>query len=240
MAKKAKTPPPPRRVQAPKARTDPAANERRLRIFLYAAGASGLLALAVVLIVVFAGGGSDSGGGNVPALMQKAGCTFKTVDASVPKGQETHVNSLTKKLAWNTFPPSNGQHYPSWAIWDFYTDAVNPRMIVHNEEHGGVILWWGPATPKATVDKLNELYTDDPAGMVGTLIPGLGSKVAITAWTGDSARYSQKGYYGKGHVAVCPSYTDETAKAFTAFRDEYRGKGPEGVPLSSNQPGTGP
>jgi hypothetical protein len=241
MAKKAKTPVPPRRVQAPKRRTEAVDNERRTRMILYGAGGSGLIALVVVLILVLAGGGSGgSGGGNLAALMKQAGCTYQTVDASVPKGQDTHVNSLTKKLPWNTFPPSNGQHYPKWGVWGFYTQAVNPRMVVHNEEHGGVILWWGPQTPKATVDKLNQLYSEDPGGMFGTPIAGLGSKVAITAWTGDTTRYARNGYYGQGHIAVCPSYTDKTAKAFRAFRDAFRGKGPEGVPLSADQPGMGP
>jgi hypothetical protein len=240
MAKKAKTPPPPRRVQAPKQRTDSAGSERRARMILYGVAASGALALAVVLIAVFTRGGDGSAGGNVAALMKQAGCTFKTVDASIPKGADTHVNSLTKKLPWNTFPPSNGQHYPKWAVWGFYTQPVNPRMVVHNEEHGGVILWWGPKTPKATIDKLNQLYSEQPDGVFGTPIAGLDSKVAITAWTGDSSRYAQKGYYGEGHLAVCTSYTDKTAKAFRAFRDAYRGKGPEGVPLSADQPGMGP
>jgi hypothetical protein len=138
VAKKAKTPPPPRRVQAPKSRTG-GDDGRRARLLLYGAAAAGALALAVVLVVVLSGRGSG-GGSNVARLMADAGCTFRTVDASVPKGKPTHVNSLTAKLAWNTFPPSNGQHYPAWAVWGFYTEPVNPRQVVHNEEHGGVIL----------------------------------------------------------------------------------------------------
>jgi hypothetical protein len=76
--------------------------------------------------------------------------------------------------------------------------------------------------------------------MFGTPIPGLDSKIAITAWTGDPTRYGRDGYYGEGHIAVCPAYTDKTKKAFEAFRDAYRGDGPEGVPMSANQPGMGP
>jgi hypothetical protein len=225
-------------VQAPKTRSS--ADEGRTRKLLYGAAAAGILALAVVLILILSGGGSGGSDSNVASLMTKAGCTFKTVPASVPKGGATHVNSLTQKLPWNTFPPSNGQHYPEWAVWGFYTEPVNPRQVVHNEEHGGVVLWWGPDTPAATVERLNELYSDDPAGMFGTPIAGLDGKVAITAWTGDPARYTRNGYYGEGHIGVCPGYDDKTKAAFEAFRDAYRGKGPEGVPMSANQPGMGP
>jgi hypothetical protein len=240
VAKKAKTPPPPRKVQAPRTRTGAAPrDERRSRMILYGAAVSGLLALAVVLIVVLTSGG---GGGDkdVAALMKAAGCDYKTVDGSIPKGQSNHVNSLTADLHWNTFPPSNGQHYPEWAVWGFYEKAVNPRMVVHNLEHGGVVLWWGPQTPPATVAKLNDLYSEDPSGMFGTPLAGFGSKVGISAWTGDPARYMRTGYYGKGHVAVCEDYTAKTKKAFEAFRDSFVGNGPEGVPLSADQPGMGP
>jgi hypothetical protein len=235
MAKKTKTPPPPRRVQASRTRTD--GGDRRTRMWLYAAAASGLIALAVVLGFVFARGG---GGKDVAALMQKANCSFKTVDAFVPKGRPVHVDSLTKNLKWNTFPPSNGQHYPAWAVWGFYTEPVNPRMVVHNLEHGGIVLWWGPDVPQKTVDALSSFYDKEPTGLFGTPLAGLDGKVAVSAWTGDPTRYGRDGYYGQGHVAVCPSYGAATEKAFLAFRDAYRGKGPEGVPLSADAPGMGP
>ena len=86
----------------------------------------------------------------------------------MPKGQGTHVNSLTKKFPWNTSPPSNGQHYPAWAVWGFYTEPVNPRLVVHNEEHGGVILWWGTQVPAATVAELRAFYNEQPDGSFGT------------------------------------------------------------------------
>ncbi len=45
------------------------------------------------------------------------------------------------------------------------------------------------------------------------------------------------GDYGVGHIAVCPRFDEE---AFAAFRSAYRGEGPEGIPASSNTPGSGP
>jgi hypothetical protein len=240
LAKKKPRTPVPRPVQAPRTRSaKPDDLGRRHRRALYVVAGVGAVALiAVVLGVALAGGGSGSK--KVASLMQSAGCTFKTVKAYVPKGQNVHVPSLTKKLPWNTDPPSNGQHYPLWAVWGFYTQPVNPRMVVHNEEHGGVILWWGSNVPKATVDRLQAFYQQQPDGVFGTPYPKLGSKVAISAWTGDPASYGANGYYGQGHLAVCPRYDDATEKAFAAFRSAYRGHGPEGIPLSADKPGMGP
>jgi hypothetical protein len=114
-------------------------------------------------------------------------------------------------------------------------------MVVHNEEHGGVVLWWGSQVGDATVAKLRAFYQLQPTGSFGTKYPSLGDKIAITAWTGNPVDYQQHGYYGFGHIGVCGSdFTPRVDKAFTAFRDTYRGKGPEGIPLSQDAPGLGP
>jgi hypothetical protein len=211
----------------------------RQRAILYGVAASGIVALVVVVLIVALGGGKN-GAKHVASLMTSAGCSFKTVKAYVPPGQGVHVQSLTKKFPWNTDPPSNGQHYPIWAVWGFYTDPINPRYVVHNEEHGGVILWWGSDVPASTVSDLRAFYNEKPTGTFGTPYAKLGAKVAITAWTGNPSDYGRNGNWGQGHIAICPSWGPKVKSAFEAFRDEYRGKGPEGVPLSADEPGMGP
>jgi hypothetical protein len=223
-------------------------------LWLILFAASGVVALAVVIAVfAFAGSNDKSSNGSttstlegnagVASAMRAAGCTYQDVAGpKPPKGQAQHIQSLADKVDWNTFPPAGGQHYPLWAVWGFYTDAVNPKQVVHNEEHGGAVLWWGPKVPQSEIDKLRSFYDSSPNSMFGTPLPGtidgksLGSKVAITAWTGDASTY-QRSNWGFEHVAVCPRF-DESA--FTKFRDAYRGKGPEGIPTSANNPGEGP
>lgn len=238
MAKKKKPTAPPPRAKGPRQRPGPNDAARRRKLLFYGAGVSGIVVLAAVVIAIaLAGGGSSK---SLAETFRAAGCTFETVDAHVPKGGQIHVNSLTADLSksWNTFPPSNGQHYPQWAVWDFYTEPVNPRMVVHNEEHGGIVYWWGKDVPRSTVDGLRSLYEEQAVSVLGTPLAGLDGKVAVSAWTGDPARYGRNGYFGQGHVAVCPSWNDDVRDAFRSFRDAYRGKGPEGIPTSQNQPGT--
>ena len=187
--------------------------------------ASGVVALVVVIAAIaLAGGGGKSGDAGVEAAMKSAGCTLKTAAAKSRK----HVTSLSAKIKYNTDPPSNGSHYFTPAIWDFYSMPANPIQVVHNEEHGGVILWWGNKVPQSTVGELRSFYNESPNGMVGTPLPRLGNKVAITAWTAPA------GGMGEGHAAVCPTFNE---KAFSAFRDAYRGKGPERFPVDSLTPG---
>jgi uncharacterized protein DUF3105 len=217
VAKKARTPAPPRRVQAPKRRDTPkpaaAAQAQRQRTILYALGASGFVLLgAVVLVMVLA----SRGGIDVAAAMQKAGGTFKTY----PNQGRSHVASLTAKVKYNSFPPTSGSHFVTPAIWDVYERPVNEIQAVHNLEHGGIIIQYGSRVPPGTVNQIVQFYRESPNGMLVAPLPRLGNKIALTAWT---------------HLATITSFDKA---AFTAFRDAYRGRGPERYPLDALQPGT--
>jgi hypothetical protein len=242
--KKARTPNPPRTVQAPKRRdtksSNPLAEVPRWVWF----ASVGVIAGVVLIGVILASGGSSS---DAKAAMLAAGCTYKDVKPLPPKkdpngisgGYHSDVPSLktpTEGL-WSTSPPSGGAHYPAWAVWGFYRTPVNPREVVHNEEHGAVVIWWGSKVPKSTVDQLESFYNQQSDGVFGTPYPSLGNKIALTAWTALPGNYYQHHNYGIGHIAVCSAFNQ---KAFAAFRDAYRGKGPEGIPLSADEAGMGP
>jgi Protein of unknown function (DUF3105) len=230
VAKKTRTPAPPRPVQAPQRRSKGGkgeATDNRSKWMLIAFAVSGVVGLAVVAAIIALTSGGSGGTANaaeVPTTLQAAGCTFKTVKAT---GRE-HVTSPDAKIKYNTSPPSNGNHYVSPATWGFYGSAANPIQVVHNEEHGGVIIWWGDKVPQSTIDKLHDFYSSSPNGMLGTPYPTLGNKIALTAWT------AKEGGLGQGRLAICGSYNE---KAFTAFRDAFRGKGPERFPLDTLAPG---
>ncbi|HZQ03409.1 MAG TPA: DUF3105 domain-containing protein [Gaiellaceae bacterium] len=214
-----------------------------------------IVAAIVAAVVVLARGSGTASAAKVRETMLAAGCTYRDVTPLPPKsknfgGYHADVPRLTTPIngLWNTFPPAAGGHYGLWAVWGFYTEPVNPRQVVHNEEHGAVVIWWGPKVPASTVRKLQAFYNEPIKGgagdgMFGTPLDAtidgksLGNKIALTAWTGDPSRYYRNGYYGIGHVAICPSFNQ---KAFATFRDAYRGKGPEGIPLADDQPGMGP
>jgi len=188
--------------------------------------ASGVILLGIVIaVLLLVGGGGKSGEDATTDTMKAAGCTVQNVTATSRK----HVTSLSAKVKYNTIPPSNGSHYFSPAIWDFYTEPAKPLQVVHNMEHGGVVIWWGDKVPSSTVERMRAFYNESPDGMVGTPLPSLGNKVAITAWTAPA------GGTGTGHAAVCTSFDED---AFATFRDAYRGEGPERFPVEDLRPGT--
>jgi hypothetical protein len=201
----------------------------------------------LVLVAALAACGSSTKK-PVPEIMRAAGCTYKAVTPLPPKpgsrdDYHQDVPTLTSPVRWATFPPSGGSHYRLWATWGFYRRPVNPRLVVHNEEHGGVIIWWGPKVPASTVDELERFWKSSPDAVFGTPLPGLGSRIALTAWNadprwkGEPGLAYKHGYYGIGRVSVCPAFDE---KAFAAFRDAYRGLSPQGFPIEGDKPGCGP
>lgn len=234
-------------MQAPQRRESPRSRPGRRAVPTWGWVIAGLAVagiVAAVAIASFSGGSgsrnSGGGGSDIKRVMTAAGCTYRDVKPFPPKDKVNYHSdspTLTSKVRWSTDPPSAGGHYGAWAVWGFYRQPVNPRQVVHNEEHGAVVIWWGPKVPASTVDKLEAFYEQQPDGMFGTPYPSLGTKIALTAWTGDPSTYYRNGDYGLGHIAVCSRFDQN---AFATFRKAYRGKGPEGIPLSADQPGMGP
>src|SRR4029077_2480755 len=180
VAKKAKTPRPPS-VQAPKRRdSKPARASGLAGLRPYwpwiATGAAAIAALVIAVVATSGGGGSSSvaSTAGVKQAMVAAGCTYRDVKPLPPKKNPTNYHADVPSLStptkglWSTSPPSAGAHFGAWAVWGFYRTPVNPRQVVHNEEHGAVVLWWGNKVPKSTVDQLESFYNQQPDGVFGT------------------------------------------------------------------------
>lgn len=214
------------------------------RNLYFGIGAAALIAVAVVLVVVLAGGGNSKAGNPsaVAASLKAAGCTLATSTAA-PSAQ--HIPDLKTHVTYSTFPPVSGHHYYIPAIWGNYTQVVDPRQAVHNEEHGGIDIWVGPGVSSAERQKINDFYDSSPNAMLVTPIRNTatgvtypkhappGSNIYLTSWTVQVSNGKLVG--GKNVIATCPRFDE---KAFTAFRDEFRGKGPERFPVSTLTPGT--
>ena len=182
-------------------------------------GAGAIVVVAILVVVLTRGGGGSK---PKPALLtvnqalRAVGCIY----ANYPSEGQRHVTSLTAKVHYKTFPPTSGTHYSSPAIWNRYTEPVSLVQEVHNLEHGGVIVQYGDKVPQATVNKLTAFYDSSPNAMLLAPLPKLGNKIALTAWQ---------------HLATCTRFDEN---AYAAFRDAFRGKGPERFPVSALTPGS--
>ena len=207
MARKVKTPPPPRRaVQAPKQRATPRDDARNKKI-LYVIGASGFVMLALVVgFFALSGGGDDaeSAEGAV-ATIKAAGWTYqKTKDQG-----RTHVPELEAGFKYNTVPGTSGEHSNQTVVYGVYDQQVSEINYVHNLEHGAVGMFYGPDVPEETVAQMQEFYNKDPRGLIMAPDDRLGDQIALTAWT---------------HIAKGKTFDEEV---FDTFVDEFGFRGPE-------------
>jgi hypothetical protein len=117
---------------------------------------------------------------------------------------------------YKTEPPTSGDHSEENLADGAYLDYPDPVNFVHSMEHGRMVVHYDPELPEDEQLALKGLFDEDPEGMLMFPNPEMPSEVAVAAWT---------------NLMTCDSYSPEVIDAIRAFRDTYRGQGPESVPL---------
>jgi Protein of unknown function (DUF3105) len=183
----------------------------------------GFAALAVILLAgvgaLVAFGGDDSGSAAIGSDV----CT----EASFPGLEPKHLGNVDANVTYNSFPPSSGPHYQQPAPWGIYDDPIKQTILVHNLEHGGIVIQHGDVSEE-TLKDIQSFYQDDPYGLVVAPYPRLGKKIALTAW--NEPRYEQGQSEptdvdaGNGYVLTCTEWDRDAAEE---FRDARRNKAGE-------------
>jgi hypothetical protein len=180
--------------------------------------------VAVGAVVALGGGGTNAAG-----ALDKAGCTLTEKPAL--RGVHTITTPTGTSPLWNTNPPTSGPHYEIPVVWGAYAEPVNMAQLIHNLEHGGIFILYGPGVPEATVTQLKSFYESHTRGTVLAPLPSLGNKIALGAWTTEDASDPTK---GTAHLAKCTSFDQG---AFAAFFDAFQFQGPERFPADTLLPG---
>jgi hypothetical protein len=204
-------------------------------------GAAAVLVLVVVIVVAVVALGGSSGGGSdaqaaevfptggsfpkqtvfdVKPAAAAAGCKLSTVKAT----SREHTTSLSTRVKYSTNPPTSGKHYEIPAADGIYGDPPQDEQLVHNMEHGRIIIWVRPSAPKDVRADMRAMVEDDSYQMVLVPRPNMPYEVAATAWDADPAPN------GTGELMTCNKVTDKTYDALAAFRDDHRSQGPEPIP----------
>ena len=216
-----------------------AAEQRKKMVGYGAAAAIAIIAVAVAILLLTGGDDAGSGPGNASNVFpdggsfpeqkvfdigpaaKAAGCELRTKKGS---GVATHTTDLADRVKYNTNPPTTGRHYEVPAPDGIYGKAPQDEQLVHNMEHGRVIIWVKPSLPSKQRADIRAMVEDDPYQMV--LVPrrNMPYAVAATAWDADPAPN------GTGELLLCNDVNDKTFDALQAFRDEHRSQGPEPIP----------
>jgi Protein of unknown function (DUF3105) len=234
VAKKSRTPAPPRPVQAPKRRSEPR-DPRTTRIWI--ATVAGLLVVAAIVAgAMLAFGGTDGGGATASGDV----CRVETVKA---QGQG-HVEKLPKDFEPASFPRTTGPHHPSTVVLDQYSEPVPQLNLVHNLEHGAVAVQYGTKVSQSTIDQITAWYRTDPRGLIVAPLPDvkeaepLANKITLAAWVAE--REDPEDPFSEitkqeGRLAICSGFDEGE---FDDFLERYRAQGPELFELEQLQPGS--
>ena len=115
-----------------------------------------ILSVAALALVV-AGCGSGSSVGGDPMVE-----TF-------PDEGAAHVPQDTP-ITYNTDPPTSGTHYPAPAAGGFYDAPIPAGNLVHTMEHGGIIIYYNPATVTAQQQAEIEAFLQPAIGEFSTVV----------------------------------------------------------------------
>ena len=75
-----------------------------------------------------------------------------------PRGLNAHV-SENQTVSYNTNPPTSGDHWSTPARCGVYEDGLPDERIVHNLEHGNIVVSYNLASPE-DVDQLKNVVDD--------------------------------------------------------------------------------
>lgn len=91
-------------------------------------------------------------------------------------------------IAYASYPPTYGPHWPAPTTWGFHSEVVPDERAVHSLEHGGVVASYNniPPTSLAALQALLTTYPKDKYGEVKLLIRPYdkipAGTIALTAW----------------------------------------------------------
>ena len=202
-------------MQAPRPRPGgggPSAADGRRRWLIPAIVALAGAAVVALLLGMFAFGGGESGTERLAA----ADCAVEKKKAQ----SRAHVNEAPADFDYNTDPPTSGPHSGIPAPYDAYDQPVEQFRLIHNLEHGAVVIQYGPEVPQGDINELLEWYREEPNGLIVAPYPPLGNQIALAAWWTASKQDDE----GQGVLAKCARFDEG---AFDAFIDEYGFQGPE-------------
>lgn len=152
-----------------------------------------------------------------------AGCELK-LDLE-DEGNQHLDDEDVPDVEYETDPPTSGDHYgnnqenASGALADGAFGEYPPvGRWIHSMEHGRVVIHYSPELPEADQLAIKGVFEESPSGVIMFPNPEMGPQVAVGAWT---------------QLMTCDTFEGpETLDAIRAFRDIYRGQGPEYFPLN--------
>ena len=155
----------------------PSSNRRKPTNKLYLAAS---VVIAVLVIASFAFASFTGGGHGGNAQSGSHNQFVEGVGTQFPFLSREHIDEGTE-ATYNSVPPTSGDHWSTPARCDFYEEVLPDERIVHNVEHGHIVVSYNlplESDVQALRDALNDIglnnvwgiaraYHEIPAGQIG-------------------------------------------------------------------------
>ena len=131
----------------------------RSRWLLFAFGAIAVLFIVALLVpVVLPVNFGGTGQGEASEYVQGIG---EEAEMALSRDHFPDTMSIGQIVpgGYLTTPPTSGRHWNGWVQCGFYTSQVPDERIVHNMEHGNIIISHN-LTDQAQIDQLEEAFDD--------------------------------------------------------------------------------
>ncbi|CAN5577352.1 hypothetical protein BH20ACT21_BH20ACT21_21140 [soil metagenome] len=186
---------------------------------LVTAGIAAVVVVAVVALVLSDRPSTPSVSIPDGVAASAAGCN--DVEQFAEQSRD-HIDVGAEHDPYNSTPPTSGPHYGTPADPGFYPNPLEPEQLVHNLEHGQLVIWYDPQASASAVEGIQALVEDansraQRAGFVEPLL------AAPFEGLDSGFDYSLSGWR---NLQSCESYS---RAAIDDFRAEFQGRGPEQV-----------
>lgn len=115
---------------------------------------------------------------------EKTGCDACGGECVLEVEEARSARHVEGEVAYESYPPTGGDHDACWAEWGVHTEVVQPENFVHNLEHGGVVFVYATELPADDLAALTALVVSLPQGRA-ILTPAsdpMDALVAAVAW----------------------------------------------------------
>lgn len=140
----------------------------------------------------------------------------ETIDEPQAMDGQTHIATGTQGGPYSSTPAASGPHWDTPANWGVYETSQVQEQLIHNLEHGGIVIWY--QAHQITADQIAalETYTRSWNGTERY-------KVIVAPWSGSDF----------GHPIAVLAWTwllyldDVDADLMDQFIDQHYGDAPE-------------
>jgi hypothetical protein len=102
----------------------------------------------------------------------------------------THIEEGTAGGPYTSTPAASGPHWPQPVSWGVYPDPIPQEPVIHNLEHGGIVIWYqadqvSPAEVQELAQYTQSWNTTERYKVLVAPWAGadFGSPMAMVAWT---------------------------------------------------------